>query len=104
MWIDDKALNTSLEKSQDPVLSNHIFDDRAKVSARRGSQRIQHATRLNLFEKTSSEAYQVVNYGLGGQYNIHPDSFGFHLDQPPRINPVEQAFNEATGDRQVFCF
>ena len=38
----------------------------------------------NLFQQVPFCIFAVVNYGLGGQYNTHPDAFGVH-------NPLVQS-------------
>ena len=69
-------------------------------TARRVSRRIQQATMLNLLSTRSSEPYQVVNYGLGGQYNIHPDSFGYHLGtKSSRVDAQQTETSKVMGDR-----
>ena len=41
------------------------------------NKRISLLSQLNIFGPHSTEAYQVANYGLGGQYGLHYDPFGF---------------------------
>ena len=48
------------------------------LSMYRLTKRIELATKLVLDKPYASEAYQVVNYGIAGQYDIHPDVAGYH--------------------------
>ena len=41
------------------------------------NKRIALATQLSVEPPYSSEQFQVANYGVGGQYGMHLDSFGF---------------------------
>ena len=40
------------------------------------SFRVQNATLMNVFTANGGEAYQVANYGIGGQYSKHLDASG----------------------------
>lgn len=58
--------------------------DEDMVLAKRLSDRIKVVTGLEVDQQmpdgpSSSEAFQVVNYGLGGHYDVHMDTF----DKPP---------------------
>ncbi|XP_076472641.1 prolyl 4-hydroxylase subunit alpha-1-like [Babylonia areolata] len=60
-----------------------VYDDEI-VQANRLSQRVKSVTGLEVAQRTpngpsSSEAFQIVNYGLGGHYDLHMDPF----DDPP---------------------
>ena len=44
--------------------------------SRQVSWRIQNATLMNVFTSNGGEAYQVANYGIGGQYAKHYDASG----------------------------
>ena len=41
------------------------------------NKRVALATQLSVEPPYSSEEFQVANYGVGGQYGMHLDSFGF---------------------------
>ena len=46
-------------------------------TAKRLSDKIEKATRFNLYKKDlDSENYQVMNYGIGGTVSGHVDSLG----------------------------
>ena len=61
------------------------------------TKRIEAATRLVLDQPFASESYQVVNYGLGGQYAPHIDP---HRYYDPESDPVDSSlYFELTGDR-----
>jgi hypothetical protein len=47
-------------------------------SALKISQRVSLATQFNLVGPYASETYQIANYGIGGQYGVHIDSFSMH--------------------------
>jgi hypothetical protein len=48
-----------------------------EVSARSLSDKIEKATRLNLYSNNlDSENFQVMNYGIGGTISGHVDSTG----------------------------
>ena len=57
------------------VQEHLIIDD---VLMYKLTKRIELATNLVLDRPYASEPYQVVNYGIGGQYDIHPDVNGYH--------------------------
>ena len=50
------------------------------------TKRIELGTGLVLDRPYASESYQVVNYGLGGQYDIHTDIGGYHTDPGEKSN------------------
>ena len=53
------------------------MSERKEEIARKLSNRVQLATRFNLYKKyMDSENYQVMNYGIGGTISGHLDSFG----------------------------
>ena len=52
-----------------------VIEDRLAYNI---TKRIEMATQLILDRPYASEAYQVANYGLGGQYTPHPDAIGYH--------------------------
>ena len=49
------------------------------------SKRLSLATRWSLLKYTSSEHYHVINYGIGGQIEVHVDYWGpnFTMDSHP---------------------
>ena len=65
------------------------------------TKRIELATRLVLDRPYASESYQVVNYGLGGQYDIHPDPAGYHAHhgEKPNISNKYRLWYSLIGDR-----
>ena len=65
------------------------------------TKRIELATRLVLDRPYASESYQVVNYGLGGQYDIHPDPTGYHTHhgEKPNISNKYRLWYSLIGDR-----
>ena len=62
------------------------------LSMYRLTKRIELATSLVLDRPYASEAYQVVNYGVGGQYDVHQDSVGYH-SYPGETNLISDQFN-----------
>ena len=65
----------------------------------RVSRRIERAAGLMLTGPFSAEAYQIANYGLGGQYASHHDSYGFYEGLVQ--GPEQHKHNTAVGDRFV---
>ncbi|PVD36758.1 hypothetical protein C0Q70_03748 [Pomacea canaliculata] len=70
------------------------IDDHSLDDANRISLRIKAATWLEVDQRlpegpSSSEAFQVVNYGLGGHYDAHIDPF----------NPNDSILLSSSGDR-----
>ena len=82
--------------AQVPVLPPNSRKYRQKMDpvAYKLTTRIQLATQFHLMGLFASEAYQIANYGLGGQYGTHYDSHGF-------LNPDQKRsiYAEAIGDR-----
>ena len=66
------------------------------------TKRIERVTKLVLDRPYASESYQVVNYGLGGQYYSHVDLAGYHPwpGVTPRISDSSKLWYSLTGDRQ----
>lgn len=60
------------------------------IIAYKVTKRIELASNLILDRPYASEPYQIVNYGIGGQYEVHPDMFGYHT--------VHTEANTWTGD------
>ncbi|CAB4057221.1 P4HA [Lepeophtheirus salmonis] len=61
------------------------------------TKRIGRATKLNVEDAWSAEAYQIANYGLGGQYDVHFDARG-HFEYPP-VDEITRFGYENYGDR-----
>jgi len=65
------------------------------------TKRIELATQLILDRPYASEAYQIANYGMGGQYTPHPDSMGYHT-YPQNISQISEKalkYYSLVGDR-----
>lgn len=65
------------------------------------TRRIELATQLTLDRPYASEAYQVANYGLGGQYTPHPDAIGYHNEASitQKISDRYTRYYSLVGDR-----
>merc|ERR1711892_198490 len=61
--------------------------------AEKVSNRMELATTLDIFSPMSSEAFQIANYGLGGQYSQHLDPHGHW--EGKSTHPI----HSLTGDR-----
>ena len=98
VWVNDNSDSGFMDEANAFGANGELNDPNVetKKTAIAVSKRIQHATLLNLFDYHSSEPFQIVNYGLGGQYNTHPDPFGVHLPQTGL--PISD-MNRAAGDR-----
>ena len=66
------------------------------------TKRIELATGLVLDRPFASEPYQVVNYGIGGQYDAHLDAAGYHTypDESQPISDKLKIWHSSIGDRQ----
>ena len=61
-----------LRTSKVTYMNEHRFE-----MAKQISNKIQHALRVNLYNRLfASENYQVMNYGIGGRIEAHVDSRG----------------------------
>ncbi len=63
------------------------------------SLRIQNATGLHLLNPYSAEAYQVANYGMGGQYSTHGDPHGYYRNDSTISPEFDKPYYAAGGDR-----
>ncbi|XP_059097153.1 prolyl 4-hydroxylase subunit alpha-2-like isoform X1 [Tigriopus californicus] len=64
------------------------------------ARRIKYATGLETERPFSGESFQIANYGLGGQYQIHLDGLGFFDGQiNPHREKTQFKHNNAVGDR-----
>ena len=64
------------------------------------SHRIELATLFTVSNVHSSEAYQIANYGMGGQYYAHVDAHGYFdqaIDQ--KEFAMQYNHNKLVGDR-----
>ena len=66
------------------------------------TKRIELATRLVLDRPYASESYQVVNYGIGGQFDVHRDNIGYHTTEGRNtsISTDYRLWYSLTGGRQ----
>ena len=69
MLEDDPAWSSFFMRKKDENITDWV--------SHRVSQRMERATTFSLFTQLTSEAFQVANYGLGGQYETHLDPHGF---------------------------
>lgn len=70
------------------------------VKAAQVARRIKYATGLETEKPFSGESFQIANYGLGGQYQIHLDGLGFFDGQiNRRKEKIQFKHNFAVGDR-----
>ena len=81
-------------------VQNHLIVN--DIIAHKVTKRIERATKLVLDRPYASESYQVVNYGIGGQYDVHPDIAGYHAlpGQKPSIGDKFKLWYSLVGDRQ----
>ncbi|QQP35370.1 Uncharacterized protein FKW44_023574, partial [Caligus rogercresseyi] len=61
------------------------------------TQQIGRATRLDTKSAWAVEPYQIANYGLGGQYDLHYDAHAY-FHSPPQER-ISQILFENYGDR-----
>jgi prolyl 4-hydroxylase len=116
-WLPDKAHVFNITRTDGNVSTEivHLRSDMTDVYelpanhskykmavdrvAYRLSLRIQNATELVVTDPFSAEAYQVANYGMGGQYSTHLDPHGYYKNDssiyPDRLTP----YHSAGGDR-----
>lgn len=82
------------------VQDHLIIDD---VLMYQVTKRIELATNLVLDRPYASEPYQAVNYGIGGQYDIHPDVNGYHPypNQSNSIIDSHKLWYSLVGDREA---
>ena len=66
------------------------------------SLKMEMTTKLSILRVFASEAYQIANYGMGGQYSTHLDSHGYYEDAIETKNGLKQLnHNRVIGDRFV---
>ena len=83
-----------------PNVQNYLMiDDQLMYGI---TKRIELATSMVLDRPFASEPYQVVNYGIGGQYDVHPDAVGYHIypDESQPISDKSKLWHSSVGDRQ----
>ena len=66
------------------------------------NKRVALATQLSVEPPYSSEHFQVANYGVGGQYGIHPDAYDFTDVFASSDNDVIKHYDRNSG--MVFKF
>ena len=81
----DPSWGSYFHKREELYITDHV--------ANKVSNRMERATTFNLFSPMAAESYQIVNYGLGGQYSQHMDPYG-HWDGRS-THPI----HSVTGDR-----
>ena len=66
------------------------------------TKRIEIVTELVLDRPYASESYLVVNYGIGGQYDVHPDMIGYYIypGEATYIRDQSKLWYSLVGDRQ----
>jgi prolyl 4-hydroxylase len=81
-------------------VQNHLIVN--DIIAHNVTKRIERATKLVLDRPYASESYQVVNYGIGGQYDVHPDMAGYHSypGEKPSIGDKFKLWYSLVGGRQ----
>ena len=73
-----------------------LWEDRTSTAAL--TNRIKEYLNLNALSTRDAELYQVANYGLAGQYDVHYDQVMMFNDPASNLQKRE-VFNRASGDR-----
>ena len=96
--ISEISSQTVPEYPSSNVQNYMIIEDRLAYDI---TKRIEMATQLILDRPYASEAYQVANYGLGGQYTPHPDAIGYHNPSKENERSLHKAakYYSLVGDR-----
>ena len=97
----EEALTDVLIPEYPPKVQDYLIIN--DMTAFRITKRIELATNLILNKPYASEPYQVANYGIGGQYAIHPDIAGHHIYPGERsgILPKYKKWYSLVGGRHA---
>lgn len=75
-----------------------LNEEMSPNGAARITQRIESFVGLKAYSSRDAELYQVANYGIAGQYDVHYDQVMMYNDAASNIQKRE-IFNRYAGDR-----
>ena len=101
----DRSANTLTLFFSSYISRAWIYDDEYSA-ARHLSDRVKDMTGLEVDQRTphgpsSSEAFQIVNYGMGGHYDVHMDPFDVSI--LPKRYKIKMKFLKCVNSKYQRC-